>query len=961
VSQLESAPSDAGPLTGSLLANRYELGALLGKGGAGHVYTARDRKLQREVAVKLLSSASPGADAMRRFSREALATGSLQHPNIVAVFDVGEDQGRPYLVTELLRGATLRALLERGPLPAERAQGFARQIAAGLAAAHDKGFTHRDLKPANIFITGDGWLKILDFGLVKLGEALQHDPDSHRIVGTLGYMAPEQVRGLPVDARADLFNFGLVLYEMLAGKRAFEGISSTETSYAIVVRSPPPLPRTLPRGLRELVRRCLAKDRENRPRSAQEVARLLDAPPPRPKRAWMGAAALLVLAAAAAALWPRPAQVPLAGTVAVFPFDAREVRESALLAKNLDHLLGLDLAGTALAPIDDARVHAAAKDEPAASVAERRRQMALKLNARYFVAGSAAERGGELWISASLRETRSSRELAHGEAHGKPEAILRLVRALSDELQNRKRTPEEFEARLREFRQANTASVPALEAWLEAYRLTWFSAEADKATELFQRAIALDPDYTRALFSFGRLLIVTDQDRSEQLLARALQHPERLSFDERIHGQNYLLRLRGELDQATRLLYDAAREHPEDPQIWRHIGAFIFNRGPLLGRSPQEAVDAFTRQAELDPLDIEPLGKLSHLAVLRGEREVALQIVDHILNVSDPEDRSISDTNHLQLTRAWAARDEDQRRKVMAAYKAQQVSPFVALMGINRIAAQMDGSPDAVELASLIPLTDSLLRFEPGFTPLASANLLRGHVRDARRAMAEAIASHPGGDRDLYLPWIDTVELVAPAAKELASSRASAAALDVAADPARAPAKHYLIGLLAVRARDLGAAEAAVRALQALPEIPRSTIAADLALALQARILAARGDAKAALAVFDRQRLRIPERFFHLYGRPRENFFRASLLVAVGRPREALTLYEALSPYDLVDPTFYPAGQLYAARVYDSLGEAQNAARHYQRFIEMWRDCDPEERPEVLRARTRLLELAAAK
>jgi eukaryotic-like serine/threonine-protein kinase len=224
----ERAMDASDPRSGAVLAGRYALGALLGSGGVGRVYTARDRKLQRDVAVKVLGSTAPDADAVRRFGREALAAGSVQHPNIVAVFDVGEEQDRPFIVTELLRGTTLRERLRAGPLAPEEALRIARQVAAGLAAAHEKGLTHRDLKPENLFLTEEGWVKILDFGLVKLTEQLREapadSPDSDdgavstaagRMLGTVGYMAPEQVRGRPVDPRADLFNFGAVLYEML--------------------------------------------------------------------------------------------------------------------------------------------------------------------------------------------------------------------------------------------------------------------------------------------------------------------------------------------------------------------------------------------------------------------------------------------------------------------------------------------------------------------------------------------------------------------------------------------------------------------------------------------------------------------------------------------------------------------------------------------------------------------------
>ena len=209
----------------------YEILSPLGAGGMGEVYRARDSRLKREVAVKVLPpSLSLDADRLRRFEQEALATAALNHPNILAVFDIGSSDGSPYVVSELLEGETLRERLRSDGLPVRKALDYALQIAHGLAAAHEKGIVHRDLKPENLFITKDGRVKILDFGLAKLTQVeaatqtslatMTHVTEAGVVMGTAGYMSPEQVRGVAVDSRSDIFAFGAILYEMLSGKRS---------------------------------------------------------------------------------------------------------------------------------------------------------------------------------------------------------------------------------------------------------------------------------------------------------------------------------------------------------------------------------------------------------------------------------------------------------------------------------------------------------------------------------------------------------------------------------------------------------------------------------------------------------------------------------------------------------------------------------------------------------------------
>ena len=258
----------------------YEITASIGAGGMGEVFRARDGRLGRDVAVKVLS-AEFAADPARllRFEQEARAVAALSHPNILAVFDVGQEPV-PFLVTELLEGETLRAVLDRGPMPVRSLVDAALQFTSGLAAAHARGIVHRDLKPANLFLTRDRVVKILDFGLAKaLGMAAHAGNDQTAaptiegtLIGTVGYMAPEQVRGAATDHRADIFACGTVLYEMLTGQRAFQGESPADTMSAIL-REHPAEPVVVPAapGLLRIIRRCLEKDADRRFQSAQDL------------------------------------------------------------------------------------------------------------------------------------------------------------------------------------------------------------------------------------------------------------------------------------------------------------------------------------------------------------------------------------------------------------------------------------------------------------------------------------------------------------------------------------------------------------------------------------------------------------------------------------------------------------------------------------------------------------------
>jgi len=307
----------------------YEILAPLGAGGMGEVYRARDERLEREVAIKILpEDVAEDASRLARFEREAKAVASLSHPNILAIHDFGREGAVTYAVTELVDGDTLEELIDAGRVPQRKAIDYCRQIANGLAAAHDKGVVHRDMKPANVIVSRDGRVKILDFGLAKLEPLTDAEAPTMvatsgagtapgAVLGTVGYMAPEQVRGLEADNRADIFSLGAILYELLSGQRAFRAESAVETMSAILKEDPPELSSSvenLPAGIEGVVQHCLEKNPEERFQSARDLAfaldsvsrvshsglRAVEADLPKQKRrlSWLWAAGLALLALA---------------------------------------------------------------------------------------------------------------------------------------------------------------------------------------------------------------------------------------------------------------------------------------------------------------------------------------------------------------------------------------------------------------------------------------------------------------------------------------------------------------------------------------------------------------------------------------------------------------------------------------------------------------------------------------
>jgi serine/threonine-protein kinase len=510
----------------------YEIVAPLGAGGMGEVYRARDPRLGREVAIKVLpASFSKDPDRLRRFEQEARAAGILNHPNITAVYDVGTVGDAPYVVSELLEGETLRSRLAGGALVPGRAIEYALQIAHGLATAHEKGIVHRDLKPENLFITKDGRVKILDFGLAKLTKPDETGPQTNLptetagtepgvVMGTLGYMSPEQVRGKPSDARSDIFSFGSILYEMLSGRRAFHGDSEADTMSAILREEPEELSATnqkISPALDRVVRHSLEKSPELRFQSARDIAYALEetlagstttgvAPPPtraRPLR-WpvlVATALATVLAVLFVAdiggsrrrvFGSKPRDIQ---SLAVLPLEnlSRDATQEYLADGMTEALI------TDLAQIGSLRVISRTSAMRYKGTKKGLPEIARELDVDGVVEGSVLRAGDRIRITAQLIHASTDRHLWARSYERDFKDVLTLqdevAQAIASQIQARLTSDER--ARLSRARPVNPEAHEAfLKGRYEWYR--WNPENFQKALDYFRQSIAIDPSYAPA-------------------------------------------------------------------------------------------------------------------------------------------------------------------------------------------------------------------------------------------------------------------------------------------------------------------------------------------------------------------------------------------------------------------------------------------------------------------------------
>jgi TolB-like protein/tetratricopeptide (TPR) repeat protein len=766
----------------------YEILGPIGSGGMGEVYRARDSKLDRDVAIKVLPeevAADPAARA--RFVREAKLVAELSHPNILSIFDFGSQDGMAYAVTELLDGETLRSRLEKGPFTQEQALTFALQIARGLSAAHEKGIVHRDLKPENVFVTVEDHVKILDFGLSKhVDEAVavtDGDPGlstgfertgAGRVMGTVGYMSPEQASGLPVDARSDIFSFGAILYEMLCGRKAFRRDTPDETISAILEQGPRELLKPgphLPEPLRQLVRRCLEKERHKRFQSAREVAQALSELSKQARATtpvWVTAGKVLAAAGLVGVLVAtglsfrdsRRASASVGKTprLAVVPFENLGTREDDYFVDGMS-----DAVRGKLESLPGIQVIAGGSSALYKKTTKTPEQIARELDVGYLLMGklrrhSSPSGQGSVEMSPVLIEIADSGApvvkwqqtfdapltdvfRVQSEIASKAADELGVVLAAQDE----KRLSER-----------PTINLAAYEAFLRGEDNYYVRSETDTAglkrdLDLYERAVALDPDFPEA---WSRIAIT-----SAQLYQNGVSAPEMRERAE--HAASTAMRLdpnapevflaRSLNEQLLRHDYQRALEISEEGRRrWPRDALLLNNTANLesaLGHL-EVAVGYYRQGRTFDPRLDWGLGEA--LTGLRRYPE-ALRSIEHAMAVSPQNLQLIQDKAYILLAQGDLARARAALNQVPAGI--DPVS-YVVFMATDPFDGDMSWALDAAQ-------RELLFRAKPGdfgdergqwSLCLAVASSLKGDVagthsyaEQARRSFGEQLENQEVG------------------------------------------------------------------------------------------------------------------------------------------------------------------------------------------------------------------------
>lgn len=999
-SQAEKPTPDPLDLEGSRV-GRYEIDNHLGGGGMGIVYRAHDPHLGRVVALKFLPPfLARSSEARERFVREARTASALEHPHIATIYEIGEmEEGScPFIVMAYYEGETLKEKLAReGPLPIGEAIRYAEQVAEALSAAHEASVIHRDVKPANVMVTGEGTVKLVDFGLATAAAETSLTETGRRL-GTPAYMSPEQARGETVGPEADLWALGALLYEMLAGERPFQGERPSAAIYSALHEDPVPLSEhraEVSRELEQVVDRCLQKAPEDRYDTAEALLEDLRAltpgevPSARPdwtSRAlpvggsWPGwivgvgvVAAFALSVAVGWALWGGglPAGVLSFSEdsrldpdrVAVFPFTVGGGEELSHLGPGMVELLGRSIDGagdlravdanTLLGQLDDAHSGELRPEDA--------RQIAADLGAGRYVLGRVLRLGERVRLSGTWYRTDGS-EIGSGQVTGESTNSIQsmvdtLARAAIVDLTT------EAVGRRRRLAAQTTSSAEALKAYLEgqaAFRDFDFKA----AIGAFSKAI--EEDSTFALAHYRMSLAVGwagDLQRAHRHARRAAELstglPER---DRRLLRANKAFYF-GDPERAERLYRAVLRTHPDDARAHYMLGETLFHFNGSQGRPVMEARGPLRTAMELDPTFTEPLLHLVTLAAL--ERDTMR--IDSL--TSQIEERSFPPAieTAYQAVRAYmlsGGPDPNLRKRLQ---EGGPVAPMLAMLNLWA-AEDLEAASDLVS-----PLTSPERPEEMRagmLTRQAELFAAQGRIQAARQniqavAALDSAAYWMARSRLAALPFLPD-----DATGERQEVREGLFDWNAETVPERLlpprfllprelyPAgRLYRMGLLRAQA---GRAEGALRAARRLERMDGTILTpsgpADFARSIRAEVERRRDRPEKALAHLEARENRVGQApvFFSLHSGARERFLRAEILAQEGRLEEALRWYRTLNGIAWGDLPYLAPAHLGRARVLQRLGRDEEAAQAYRQGLRLWSEADPELQPRAKKAQGRL-------
>jgi tetratricopeptide (TPR) repeat protein len=764
------------PATGQVLGGRYRLHEELARGGMGRVFAAFDMELKRRVAIKVIASPSPTDIALRRFRQEARALAAFNHPNILAIYDVGEDADFPYLVCELLEGATLRERSAAARFSLVEALEIAVQVAAGLAAAHDRQIIHRDLKPANVFITREGRVKLLDFGIAKLAlapalsETLSAEASAPSnaqapgtaeggVIGTAGYMAPEQIRGEPVDHRADVFSFGALLYEMVASRRAFARDSTRDTLDAVLTGQPTPLPKEVPASVRHIVDRCLEKDPERRFPSARDLLRELELaraalPDGRRRRRWLVACAAMLLTSSGTAIVAYRLAAGGPPGVLIMPIEA-------------------DAAAAPLAAVIDPAFERALAQMPRvvrlSALAGTRRTV-------WTLRSSLAREGPKLRLSAQF-ETGGKKVGEPVEALGTAAELEKHADALAARV--RDELMPLWRDHLRRERAHQLARSSTAEEKLGAYydlmgpspRLEFLA----RGHKLLDEALAADPAYVPALAERSLLLRLAagldggDPSADLRLARASAEEALRIAPRDReaLLAECLAVRLQmrawpsdRELEAATSACSDAAQADPRSAEA-------LYTLAQLYDQSCEDSKVVETLKLALDRAKRSDAGRaarvslyLVSVALQRNHLQEADAFSSALLSQEAEEDRLEALTPGRRARVHPPAGTHVLRAAVLVRLRRYQEAEAQLEAELAGGAATVGGLDEAVEAASLRGLASLARRHRRQQDPVRAARLealeKRFRSLDARSTSFSSLAGWYGFvDPDAAVAWLE--------------------------------------------------------------------------------------------------------------------------------------------------------------------------------------------------------------
>jgi eukaryotic-like serine/threonine-protein kinase len=742
----------------------YQIETLLGSGGMGEVYRARDIRLRRAVAIKVLPTVlSRSPERLRRFEQEARAAAALNHPNILAVHQLGEYKGVPYLVSELLEGETLREQVRRGPTPLRKTIDCTVQVARGLAAAHERGIVHRDLKPENIFVIKDGRVKILDFGLAKLVEpqagsdhsapTVSDQTEPGIVLGTVGYMSPEQVRGQPTDNRTDIFAFGAILYEMLTGNRAFQAETSAETMAAILRQEPQNISQIVPGvplGLQRIVQRCLEKNPEQRFQSASDLAFGLETlsdsdssviptrtslAQSRVRQKWIvvfsiaSAGVVAFILFATLANWRNrfagePGKVintERIHSLAVLPMQNLSGDSAEeYFADGMTEELTADLA-----KIGSVRVISRTSSMRYKGQTKPLPEIAKELNVDGVIEGSVQRSGNRVKVTAQLIQAPTDTHLWAETYERDLHDVLSLQDEIAREIANRLRiklTPTE-EARLS---RSGTVDPRAYESYLEG-RYYWNKRTEEgfeKGIAYFRDAVEKDPQYPLAYAGlaqsyltqrgYGLLPPKDAYAHARSAALKALQMDDGVAEAHAVLG-GVLSECDGDLLSAEREFQKAVTLNPNYATAHQWYAEDVLAQS---GRG-REAIAQMKKALELDPLSIAINTWYGAVLFWSGESDEAISQLR----------RAIETDGSLPMTHLWLGRVYLERRMYPEAL--QQLQMAVSLSGRQPLylAVLGDGYAEAGQAKEAMKILAELVQLSPHkYVPVYEAGTLAARL-----------------------------------------------------------------------------------------------------------------------------------------------------------------------------------------------------------------------------------------